>query len=491
VAGSSKTNKDLTEALSVGSDPCCSADPEVRDSLPDDLVREQKSDEAKITRDDEDKGGNRSLISAEANPKVQDPENAELVSEGRNSDVNHDVKPAVIEQTAAQAAHYKRDKMSNAEGGVFDGKTDEIEQTVEKEKAQDAVDDHSKGFSSVGQKVNDGSQSDGGDDDLKPADVNKQGDVRMETVVKDQRERAATEADKLKPGKQRLLKIYDLCRHLFNDDREQNKPKDDQRCEENFDKDHDDRQKKSEQIIGFSRGTQKGDGVEKRTERQDNEEYAGASPTQSGSDKKGRLTGNQGAQSNEKTRSEILQPNTRGGLLSGVQYKIEEEESIEDLSGGNRSTETENITETVEGISFGSIKKQAENDGGNTERKSDINGAKSSLPTADGMMLNESRFLGKQKRRTKGVSGKAKKHSTICSDASKCQKVSDAQEEAVGIKYTLKKKSSRKGKCWGDSATRKLVRREDKDRRKHLGVFLSGKNRRKRFFGLFRKRPKN
>ncbi|XP_072233049.1 uncharacterized protein [Leuresthes tenuis] len=438
VADSSKTNKDLTEALSVVSDPCCSVDPGVSDSLPDYLVRKQESDEAKITRDDEDKGG--SLNSAEANSKVQDPENAELVSEVRNSDVNHDVKPAVIEQPAAQASDNKLDEMNNAQGGVFDGKTDENEQTEKKENAQDAFDDHSKGLSSVGQKV-----SDGGDDNLKPADVNKKGDKRMKTVVKDQRERA-TEADKLKPGK-KLLKIYDLCRpDYWFSDREQNTAKDDQRCEENFDKDHD-------------------------------EEYAGACHTQSGSDKKGRLTGNQGAQSNEKTRSEILQPNTRGGLLSGVQHKIEEK-STEVLSGGNRSTETENIIETVEEISFGSIKKQAENDEGNTQ----------SLPTADGMMLNESRFLGKQKRRTKGVSGKAEKHSTVCSDASKCQKVSDAQEEAVGIKYALKKKSSRKGKCWDDSATRKRVRRKDKDKRKHLGVFLSGKDRRNRFFGLFRKR---
>ncbi|XP_075306787.1 uncharacterized protein LOC142368495 [Odontesthes bonariensis] len=443
VAGSIKRNEDITEALSA--DPCCNVDPETTHSFPDDLVRKQERDEAKIMRADEDRGGN-ILISTEANPKDQVPENAELViSEERNSDVNHDVKPAVIEQP-----NYKQDDMSNAEGGVFDAKTDENEQTEKKEKVKDAVDDHSKGFSSV-QTVNDGSQSDGEDDNLKPADVNKKGDERMKTVVKDQKE-GATEAAKLKPEKQRLLTIYDLCRpdHVMSSgDREQNVPKDDQSCEENFDKDRDDRQKKSEQSIGFSRGTQKDDGVEKRAQKQDNEEHAGATHTQSGSDIKGGLTGNQGAQRNEKTRSEILQPNTRGGLFSGVQDK-REEESLEVLSGGNRSTATENIIATVEEISFGSINKQAENNEGNTERKSDRRGAKSSFPTpADGIRLNESHFPGKAKK-----------------------KVSDAKEKAVGMKYT---------KYWGHSATLKLVRKKDKDRRKdrrkHLGVFLPGKDR--------------
>lgn len=149
--------------------------------------------------------------------------------------------------------------------------------------------------------------------------------------------------------------------------------------------------------------------------------------------------------------------------------KIVETEIRETSSGVQRSSETKYMRK--EGTSRDGFRDWVEYDLKSDPKKD----AKATLSEGVGSLhLSESPLPMPQKHRTKRVTGNAKEEtetsSTICSNARKMHRVSDAQEQAVGIKHAKKERGKKKRKLWRHFSPLKQDSKEKK-KRKTIGCF--------------------
>ncbi|XP_023252635.1 probable ubiquitin carboxyl-terminal hydrolase creB [Seriola lalandi dorsalis] len=303
----------------------------------------------------------------------------------------------------------------------------------------------------------------------------------METDVKDDKE-GKTGADKLTPGGRKLLTLYDLCHYVPQKngragDSKENMPEDDQGCKQGGS----DGLYKGQEQQGEERRDVKGDKEQRRAD----DDPAQSKGTEEDSERREKLTENQGVESVEMTRLGGSQPRETTGLKevrvegrgwwkpSRIYGKIIEEEVRETPDGPQRCHETKTIRiETVE-TSKESGKSQV-----NSEASADRTTWRESVCTSK---LSDSPLPEPQTHRHTSVVVNAQEenetNSFIYSNAKATRKVPDAQMQ----KYAVKKRAARekRRRWWHTTAPLKKHRkrkRRNRTKRLHAGFCKSQKN---------------
>ncbi|XP_071315097.1 uncharacterized protein [Trachinotus anak] len=265
---------------------------------------------------------------------------------------------------------------------------------------------------------------------------------KMDIDVKDDKE-VNTEADKLTPGKRKLLTKYDLYLDTFWNngrvsDSKQNKP----------------------EVEQENKGNQQ---IQSREDS-----------SRTGLERKEKLTENQEVESLEKPQettgvNEVILKGEGGSKRSKIYMKIIEEEVKETPSGTQRWSETEIVTIPTVETSKDCMKGQVYNEG-----STDGNTLCESLHNS---WLNDSPLSQPQTRRNKRDIEHAQEenetNSTIHTKNKKRQKVSDAQIQTAGIKHAMKKRSTRdkRRRWWHVTAPLKKHRKRKKKYNKTTRCF--------------------
>ncbi|XP_050931483.1 uncharacterized protein LOC127143240 isoform X2 [Lates calcarifer] len=334
-----------------------------------------------------------------------------------------------------------------------------------------------------------------------PDIMDKNGDdEKIEKDVKGDKA-GKTAANRLTSGGRKLLTKYDLCHlRLQNNggvgDSKQNRPEDDQGCNQGGSSRNERHEQQGEEMRGvkgkeeqnrrheyaqrtgtFTTEPQPREGVEdqdkrgsdddgqsrpeqnisvqhtmltdvdveeqakgqenKEDEQTDNKEGC----SQTGLEKMEKFTKNQEV---EKTTLGNSNPNETTGI-SGPKHKtiyVKITEVVETPSGIQSSSQmTTTIIKTIDGISQYSIKSQVNNEG-IAERKSDpeTDAHDALSDNFSSLNMNESLLSKPQNRNKRVIEEENDPNNIICSRAKKIQKMSDSQTQAAGIKRAVKEK---------------------------------------------------